>query len=374
MSEIEREGAPRQQSSRDPAELCARLNTWFEKRIGPQPSPPVASVTSPSSNGMSSETLLFDASWVEDGQTRTARLVARVEPEATDVPIFPVYDLESQYRVLEVVGRNSDVPVPKVRWLESDPAALGAPFFVMDRVDGRVPPDVMPYTMESWLLDASAADQRLLQDSTVGVLASLHSIGLDDLDIGFLQFDLPGETPLRRHVENQRRYYEFAREGRTFAIIERAFDWLDANWPAREGPDVISWGDSRIGNILYDGFEPAAVLDWEMAAIGPRELDIGWMIFLHTFFQDITVRMEMPGLPDFMRRSDVVAEYQRRTGFVPRDMEFYEVYAGLRHAIVMTRVHARSVHFDGAEWPERVDEVIHHRDVLSRMLDGDFPS
>ncbi len=372
MSEVEREGVPQQRSSRDPVELCARLNAWFEKRLGPQPTPPVGAVTSPASNGMSSETLLFDASWVEDGKKQTAHLVARVEPEASDVPIFPVYDLAGQYRVLDVVGRNSAVPVPKVRWLETDAAALGAPFFVMDRVDGRVPPDLMPYTVESWLLDADAAERRQLQDSTVGVLASLHSIALNDLDVAFLEFDVPGATPLRRHVENQRRYYEFAREGRVFSIIERAFDWLEDKWPTHEGPDVISWGDSRVGNILYDGFEPAAVLDWEMAAIGPRELDIGWMIFLHIFFQDITERMEMPGLPDFMRRSDVVAEYQRCTGYTPRDMDFYEVYAGLRHAIVMSRVFARSVHFDGAEWPEQADEVIHHRDVLDRMLHGEF--
>jgi aminoglycoside phosphotransferase (APT) family kinase protein len=363
---------PVQRTSRDPQRLRDRLNAWFEARLGPQPAPPVAAVSSPSSNGMSSETLLFEARWTEEGVERAANLVARIEPEASDVPVFPVYDLEAQYRVLELVGRHSDVPVPKVRWLETDSRALGAPFFVMDRVAGRVPPDVMPYTMESWLLDASAAEQRRLQDATVGILASLHSIPLAGVDAGFLELGTPGATPLRRHFENQIRYYEFAREGRTFPVIERAFEWLEDHWPRREGAAALSWGDARVGNVLYDGFEPAAVLDWEMAALGPRELDIGWMIFLHLFFQDITERLGMPGMPEFMRRADVVAEYRRRTGYAPRDMDFYVVYAALRHAIVMSRVHARSVHFDGAEWPAQPDEVIHHRDVLLGMLEGRF--
>jgi aminoglycoside phosphotransferase (APT) family kinase protein len=372
MSELQAEPGPQLRSSRDLTQLRDRLNGWFERRFGPQPMPPVAQVASPSTNGMSSETLLFDAAWSEGGANHAGSLVARVEPEASDVPVFPVYDLESQYRILRLVRDHSDVPVPHVRWLETDRDVLGGLFFVMDRVDGRVPPDVMPYTMGSWLLEASAGDQRRLQDTTVGVLASLHSIPLAGVDADFLEFDLPGATPLRRHVENQRRYYEFVREGRRFPLIEKTFEWLEAHWPTTEGDAVISWGDSRIGNVIYDGFEPAAVLDWEMAALGPREIDLAWMIFLHLFFQDITERIGMPGMPDFMRRRDVVEEYERRTGYRPRDMDFYEVYAALRHAIVMSRVHARSVHFDGAQWPDPPDGVIHHRDVLLRMLEGTF--
>jgi aminoglycoside phosphotransferase (APT) family kinase protein len=372
MSELQAEPGPQLRSSRDLTQLRDRLNGWFERRFGPQPMPPVAQVASPSTNGMSSETLLFDAAWSEGGANHAGSLVARVEPEASDVPVFPVYDLESQYRILRLVRDHSDVPVPHVRWLETDRDVLGGLFFVMDRVDGRVPPDVMPYTMGSWLLEASAGDQRRLQDTTVGVLASLHSIPLAGVDADFLEFVLPGATPLRRHVENQRRYYEFVREGRRFPLIEKTFEWLEAHWPTTEGDAVISWGDSRIGNVIYDGFEPAAVLDWEMAALGPREIDLAWMIFLHLFFQDITERIGMPGMPDFMRRRDVVEEYERRTGYRPRDMDFYEVYAALRHAIVMSRVHARSVHFDGAQWPDPPDGVIHHRDVLLRMLEGTF--
>ena len=363
---------PNIRSSRDLEVLRDRLSSWLGHQLAIGTRPRISDLSSPSANGMSSETLLFDAKWSEGGVEHGGSFVARVEPDADDVPVFPVYDLELQFKILRLVAEHSDVPVPRVRWLETDRDVVGSSFFVMDRVAGRVPPDVMPYTMESWLLDASADEQRALQDASVGVLASLHSIEVDRVDADFLELDVPGSSPLRRHFENQRRYYDFIQEGRSFGVVERAFAWLEENWPAKEGERVISWGDSRIGNIMYDGFEPAAVLDWEMAALGPREIDIGWMIFIHIFFQDITEKMGMVGMPDFMRRSDVVARYEKLSGYSPRDMDFFEVYAALRHAIVMARVHARSVHFNGAEWPAEADDVIYHKQVLDKMLEGEF--
>jgi aminoglycoside phosphotransferase (APT) family kinase protein len=362
-----------QRSSRDLGELRDKLTRWLAVRLGEGSVPVVSEVSTPATTGMSSESLLFEASW-RDGPTRHAgSFVARVAPDPGDVPVFPKYDLELQYKVLQLVGEQSDVPVPRVRWLELDESHLGAAFFVMDRVAGRVPPDVMPYTMGSWLFDADPADQRRLQDATVAILASLHSIDIDAHDTKFLALDVPGETALRRHVESQRRYYDWVRGERRFPLLERAFDWLQENWPADEGPTVVSWGDSRIGNVLYDGFVPVAVLDWEMAALGPPGIDLGWCIFIHDFFEDITHRVGMPGMPHFMRREDVVATYEKHSGRRLPDVRFFEIYAALRHGIVMTRVHARRVHFEGAEWPEDLDAAIMHREVLEQMLEGKFP-
>ena len=242
----------------------------------------------------------------------------------------------------------------------------------MDRVDGRVPPDVMPYNMGSWLMDADLADQRRLEEASVAVLAALHAIDVASVDVGFLELDVPGESALRRHVQNQRHYYDWMRGERRHPLIEQTFDWLEAHWPEEEGAPVISWGDSRIGNMLYDGFTPVAVLDWEMAAIAPREVDVAWMIFIHVFFEDIAQMAGLPGMPHFLHRDRVAALYEEKSGHRVRDLEFYEVYAALRHAIVMARIHARRVHFGEAEWPADVDEVIMHRGVLARMLEGTY--
>ncbi|HWP66945.1 MAG TPA: phosphotransferase family protein [Candidatus Limnocylindria bacterium] len=359
-------------STRDPGVLRERLERWLAGRLGAGTAPAVAAVRSPSATGMSSETLLFDAAWTERGERREGAFVARVAPDPNDVPVFPRYDLAAQFRLLQIVAAHSTVPVPRVRWLEEDPSHLGAPFFVMDRVEGRVPPDVMPYTFGSWVSEASPAERRQLQDASVATLAALHAIDVASVDVSFLALDAPGTTALRRQLAYQRRYYDWVRGEHRHPLIERALDWLDANCPRDEGPTVINWGDARIGNMLFQGFEPVAVLDWEMATLGPREVDLGWFRFLHVFFDDLAHQFQLPGLPDFMRREDVARTYEAHSGHRVRDLPFYETFAALRHAIIMARVHARRVHFGEAEWPADPDEVIPHRAILARMLDGDW--
>lgn len=108
--------------------------------------------------------------------------------------------MAEQYRVIRTVASRTRVPVPELLWLEPDPGPLGAPFFVMERVPGRVPPDVLPYTYGgNWLFDASEEDRARLERSTVRVLAELHTV--------------PGEGTLRAHVDAQRAYYEWVVDG-----------------------------------------------------------------------------------------------------------------------------------------------------------------
>jgi aminoglycoside phosphotransferase (APT) family kinase protein len=90
-----------------------------------------------------------------------------------------------------------------VRWVETDPDVLGGAFFVMDRVEGRVPPDVLPYTMEGFVLDLTDGQRRRLQDSTVDALAEIHGVPLGE-HTAFLEYDQPGDTALRRHVNHWR--------------------------------------------------------------------------------------------------------------------------------------------------------------------------
>ena len=107
------------------------------------------------STGMSSETIILTARWEQDGQPTEQKLVARVAPTTEDVQVFPTYRLDHQFDVIRKVGELTDVPVPRVRWIEPTGDVLGAPFFVMDYVDGVVPPDVMPYTFGgNWFADA----------------------------------------------------------------------------------------------------------------------------------------------------------------------------------------------------------------------------
>jgi aminoglycoside phosphotransferase (APT) family kinase protein len=136
-------------------------------------------------------------------------------------------------------------------------------------------------------------------------------------------------------------------------LIERTFDWLDANRPA-EGEPVLNWGDARIGNMLYRDFRPVAVLDWEMATVGPREVDLAWMIFLHTFFADIADRLGLPGIPGFMDRAEMIAAYETQTGHTVRDLS--------------VRTSTRGIAYGLQEAPADPDDLIFFRPLLDQLI------
>jgi aminoglycoside phosphotransferase (APT) family kinase protein len=370
-------GTPRQTSAlltsgRNLDELAARLEAWLATALPVGCDPHVTAVHGTATNGVSSETVLFDATWTDvgDSSDHHERLVARLAPGGDDVPVFPHYDLGRQFRTIARVAELTDVPVPRVWWWEPDPAAIGTPFFVMSQVDGRVPPDIMPYNFgDSWLYDATPTEQRHLQDATVAVLAGLHAIDEPAERFAELAPDLPGGSALRRRVAATHDWYAFAAgDGFRSPLVERALTWLDDHWPTLEGETVLSWGDSRIGNVIYDGFDPAAVLDWEMAALGPRELDVAWLIYGHRVFEDIAAGYGLGGMPDFLRPDDVSTTYESLTGHAVRDLEWYGTYAAVQYAIVFLRTGARQVHVGEITMPDAVDDLIMNREPLERML------
>jgi len=354
-------------TSRTAEELRDRLRTWLVA-VTSDDGATIGPVSSPEATGMSSESLFFDAEW----SGGSGSFVARLAPAPEDVPVFREYDLEKQYRLISLVGERSEVPLPGLRWLELDTRHLGVPFFVMDEVVGRVPPDIPPYPMGGWVRDLDPTRRRALQDESVAVLAGIHDIDISDGCADFLHLpDALGTTPLRRHFADQRAFHDWvvAGCGREFPIIEAAFAWLEANWP-EEAASAISWGDGRIGNIMYatDGVRPVAVLDWEMAAIAPPGLDVAWMCFIHRFFEFLLGKYGVDTLPDMFRPEDVRETYGERTGVDVGDLRFETVYNAARHATIMARVHARSVHFGTEEWPDDPDEVWRFKDLLRELI------
>ena len=359
-----------QRSSRDSDQMQQQLQRWLAGAIGAGSAPTVSDLTGTDANGMSSDTVLFKATWRDADGWHAERLVARVAPDAADVPVFPTYDLQAQFDVIRAVAELTDVPVPRAWWCEPSSGPLGAPFFVMSRVDGAVPPDVMPYTFgDNWLFDASPEQQHRLQTTTIEAIAALHDV-TDAADrLPFLEKTQPGTTHLRRHVANTRAWYDMvAREGAASSLVERGFDWLDAHWPEHEGPTVLSWGDSRIGNVLYQDFSPAALLDWEMAGLGPCELDIGWILYAHLVFQDIAGMLALPGMPEFLTPSDVATQYESLRGHAVRDLRFFMVYAAVQWGIVFLRTGHRQAHFGEREMPADPQELLHNRPHLESLL------
>jgi aminoglycoside phosphotransferase (APT) family kinase protein len=361
-------------STRDHVALREQLTAWLQSKIA---GAEITEFSVPGTTGMSSETILFAASWTDSAGAKVDRFVLRLPPDPGSEPVFRVYDMPLQFNAMRLVEQRTDVPVPPTLWLETDPALLGAPFFVMGRVDGVVPPDLLPYTWgDNWFYDASPEQQAALQRASVEVLAKIDTISAADPEAAFLTIDAAGNTALERHVNDQRAFYEWvAADGTRSPLIERAFEWLEANWPtAADDPsrEVVSWGDARVGNMLYRDFRPVAVLDWEMAGHGTREVDLGWMIFLHRFFQDLSEMMGQTGIPHFMRTADVCAQYTELSGVEPLDMHWFITYAALRHAIVMFRITRRQILFGEAVMPENPDHAFTHHATLASMLDGSY--
>ena len=365
-----------QHSSRDSSTLPAVMSQWLATVLPGGAVPTVTVESGVDANGMSSETIILTGEWEQDGHPMTQKWVARVAPSAADVPVFPTYRLDHQFDVVRLVGELTDIPVPQVRWIEHTGDVLGTPFFLMDHVDGVVPPDVMPYTFGgNWFADAPADKQRELQDATVDVLAKLHSIPHAENTFGFLaEVDPPGDTPLRRHFSWLKEWYEFAVAdiGRS-PLVERALAWLEQNFPddVAATPPVLAWGDSRIGNVLYEDFRPVAVLDWEMATVGPRELDVSWIIFAHMVFQELAGLAGLPGLPDVLREDDVRSTYEALTGVTLGALDWFYVYSGVIWCCVFMRTSARRVHFGEMEKPDDVESQFYHASLLKRLIGED---
>lgn len=358
-----------QHSSRDTGALPEQLSQWLASVLPERQAPQVTVENGVDANGMSSETILLTARWGDDEQ----RLVARVAPTAADVPVFSSYRLDHQFELMRLVGELTEVPVPRVRWIDTTGDVLGTPFFLMDRVDGDVPPDVMPYTFGgNWFADAAPERRRELQDTTVAVLAKLHAIPDAAQRFSFLtEVDPPGDTPLRRHFGWLKDWYEFAVPdiGRS-PLVEQALQWLEEHFPTdvAASTPVLAWGDSRIGNVLYQDFRPVAVLDWEMATIGPRELDVSWIIFAHMVFQELAGLAGLPGLPDVLREEDVRATYEQLTGATLGDLHWFYIYSAVIWCCVFMRTTARRVHFGEMEQPEDVESTFYHASLLRRLL------
>ncbi len=334
-----------QTSTRDYDQLRKQLEAWIQERV---PGAIVSELIVPESNGMSSETVLFDLAVPGEDQPRA--LVARIAPDPAADPVFMTYDMERQFLTMQMVAEHTGVPV-----------------FVMERVNGIVPPDVLPYTFgDNWFFEADLADQQRLERQAVETLAALHRLTADG-PAAFLAGPDDGRSHLRRHVDEQRAYYDWvAADGVRSPLIERGFEWLEEHWPS----NVFSWGDARVGNMMFEDFTPVAVLDWEMAAVGPREIDLGWMIYIHRFFQDLVEDLGMPGMPHILRRDTVAAIYEEATGYTPKDLDFYTAYAALRHGIVMFRITRRSIRFGEATMPDDPDHAILHHAHLARMIEG----
>ena len=336
------------------------LETWMRTKLPGASELAVSELVEPQSSGFSNETLLFDAAWTERGQRRSEPLVIRIQP--TGYQVFPEYDLGLQFRTMELLG-PTDVPVPRVLWLEQEQTdLLGAPFYVMGRVEGRVPEDNPPYHAGGWLTEIEPEERRAIWLAGFDCMARIHR--LDPAEAGFSFLDRPelAEEPLDQEIVYYERYLEWAARGREQPTAEAALDWIKKHKPTGE-PTGLVWGDARIGNIIFDGTRPAAVLDWEMVGLGSPEQDVGWAIFLDRHHSE---GIETPRLEGFPSYDETIAYYEEQSGREVKHLHFYQAFTGFRFAVIMMRLAQQMVHYELMD--EATGREFERNNTVTRLL------
>lgn len=331
---------------------ASALAQWLAPRLG------VAEVAVTGLNrtgsGNSNETVLFTASWPGGHE----RLVVRIQPGPDSLFLRP--DVAREAAVVRAVADCGTVPVPRVLGIERDSAVLGSPFFVMSAVDGRVLIDMPTYHRKGWMKDLDPATRRAHWDSGLQALAAIAVLPAEPF--AFLD-DSSGRTPLRQLVSATRDYYDWAVQGRDVGVLARAMDYCEAECPEVSGGS-LSWGDARPGNIIYasDG-GVAAVLDWEMAALAPGEVDLAWWVMMEEFYSTRSGTPPLEGVPS---EADAIATWERLVGRASRDLLWFKVLAGVRMGLVMLR--SRDANVARGVLPP--DATTHTHNPMTQMLAG----
>jgi aminoglycoside phosphotransferase (APT) family kinase protein len=315
----------------------------------------------PPLNGQSNDTLMLRARWRIGGREQAGGFVVRRPPSGRS--LYHHYDLASQYATMRALV-DTDVPVPPLVGYEPDATVIGAPFYVMGEVVGEAPPDVPPYTAIGWVLTLTPQEQARMHDAAVEVLARIHRLDIRALPLGHLPtepvsgFDAQFQATLD--------WYAWATAGTPHPVLANAVDWLQERRP-RIAPDeeCLNWGDARVGNMLFRDLSPVAVLDWEMAAVGPPEVDLGWWLFLYRFHTEGLGNPRIAGFPD---DEATVAMWERSAGRTALDIDYYVVLAGLRMSIIVHR-HMRRMVEEGTLPPERIPDFPNpSADLLARLI------
>ncbi|MEP9377223.1 phosphotransferase family protein [Aquabacter sp. CN5-332] len=189
------------------------------------------------------------------------RLVLRKQPAGELLPSAHAVDRE--HRIISALAAT-DVPVPPALLFCDDRSVVGTPFYVMERVDGRVFHDCT-------LPGVAPADRAAMYAAMARILAALHNV--DVAAVGLADYGRPGNY-FARQVSRWSRQWEQSRT-REDANIERLIAWLPANIPADDTTSLVH-GDYRIGNLMFHPTEPrvVALLDWELSTLGHPLADL----------------------------------------------------------------------------------------------------
>ena len=311
---------------------------WLRRRLPAAKQIDMPVPVAPAAGG-SSETFFIDPVVRDACGARQENWVLRIEP--TVHRIYQHAGLEKQYRVMKILGEAGAVPVPRVLWYEDNPSVLGAPFFLMERVQGDVPDGF--YHSRGLLAEANPAERERIWLSALGALAAIH--GADPALFGFLRNPAEGATGLDQEISVWREYSRWCGFSLT-QVEELAWRWLGDHMPDSR-PTGLAWGDARFANMVFSQGECRAVIDWETASLGGAETDLGWWLFFDWYVSEGVGVPRLAGLPG---PEDMLAVWEQLSGRKTQAMEWHQAFATLRYSMIRNRARYLAAKRSGSDY------------------------
>ncbi|MET7754797.1 phosphotransferase [Streptomyces sp. NPDC005389] len=263
---------------------------------------------------------------VTDG---TGRWVVRRPPLGH--VLATAHDMRREHRVISAL-HTTDVPVPETLLLCEDDSVLGAPFYVMEFVEGT------PYRSAAELAPLGPERTRAAVLGLVDTLVDLHAV--DPAAVGLADFGRP-EGFLDRQLRRWGKQLDASR-GRELPGIDELHAALGRALPVSPAPTVIH-GDYRLDNVLVDGDDRIrAVLDWEMSTLGDPLTDLGLLVMYSTPLDlpdsPISTTATAPGHPT---AAELAERYAARSGRDTSALAWYTAFAWFKLAVILEGIHYR---------------------------------
>lgn len=326
------------------------LQSWMRRQIG-DPGLTIGPLRGPAGTGVANETLVFDA--IRSAGASTGYVVRL----ATADPLYLDYDLLTHYRMYEAMMDYPEIPTPAVLDFESDPTVVGAPFFVMEKIDGVIPTDNPSWGTEGFVVDATPPRRRHLWEDTVAMLADFHRI--DSTPFSFLRTGATSDG-VGDCLDYWIRSMRWARPEAPVPLTAEAEEWLLAHRP--EGT-ALSWGDSRLPNVIYRDYRPVGLLDWDLVSLAGPEADLAWWIIMTP---PESLRLDGIGSHD-----EFIDLWEHLAGRSAINLHWFLVLGAYRLAAIMAKLFAMFVAQD--RMPEDIaDTQLRtglHVGLLSGLLD-----